>query len=472
MVVDYAQPALVRTLSLEEAILLAIRENPNVKQAQLTHVSEKYALELAKWQFKPQYSFSATRTTQKSYEVTSDGYVTQNTTGAQGSVAWMSPYGTKMSLSPTVNESDHFHPGVTFEVMQPLLRGFGRPVVEASLCNAIDSEKISRLNVEGALRDAVTRVIDAYLDVLAAEQSLSVDLAAFERAKTSVNQTKLFIQSGRKAGVELVTVKADLANAQSRIESGKNAVDQARYALLTAIGIDPNTNIQFSDLNIDRLIKKYKIPTLVETKRLTLENDIQYQTDEITFDGAKKRSVLQAQDQTRWELDLSGSTHAGDGTGGGPNAGIQSLVNGVNQTNIVTLELKIPIDDQQAKTALMNAKLGIRQAAIALQQEKWNKETNAINGWNNIFSAERALHYAQDAETLQQKTYTISFQKYSHGLIDSLQLQSAQQQLVVSGQALNMARINYLKSLVNLDQMIGRTLKTWKVEVRYGADEV
>lgn len=466
----YAEPRVQRTLSLEEAILLAIRENPNVKQAQLSQVSDKYALELAKWQFKPQYTFTASRTTQKNYEITEEGYVTQNTSGANASVSWLSPYGTKISLSPTVNQSDHFHPGLTLEVMQPLLRGFGRPVVEASLQNALDSQKVSRLTVESALRNAVTSVINAYLDVLSAQKNLSVDEEALQRAEVSVNQTRLFIKSGRKAGVELITVEADVANAKTRIENDKNGLDQARYALLTAIGIDPNTPITFTSMNIAALIKKYRVPNLEESKRLSVENDIQYQADQITFDGAKKRSVLEAEDNTRWQLNLSGSAHAGDGTGGGPDSGIQSLVNGVNQTNQVRLDLTIPIGDQQAKTALANAKIALRQATIALQQEKWSKETNAINGWNSIFSAERALKFAEHAEQLQQKTYAISFQKYSHGLIDSLQLQSAQQQLIISSQALNLARINYLKALVSLDQMIGRTLKTWKVEVRYGEE--
>ncbi len=472
MTVSYAGPEGARTLSLNEAILLAVRENPNVKQAQLSEISEKYALDLAKWQFKPHYSFSATRTTQKNYQISEDdeGYITNNTTGASASASWLSPYGTKVTISPNVNQSDHFHPGLTLEVMQPLMRGFGRPVVEASLQNAMDSQKISRLNVEGALRNTVTTVINAYLDVLSAQNNLLVDQEALQRSEVSVNQTRLFIKSGRKAGVELITVEAEVANAKTRIENDKNSLDQARYALLTAIGIDPNTPIKFTSLNISALIKKYSVPNLAATKRLTVENDLQYQADIMTFEGAKKRSILQAEDNTRWELNLSGSAHAGDGTGGGPNSGLQSLVNGINQTNQVKLELTIPIGDQQAKTALATAKIGLRQAVIALQQEKWGKETGAINGWNSIFSAERALKFAENAEKLQQKTYTISFQKYSHGLIDSLQLHSAQQQLIASSQALNAARINYLKALVNLDQMIGRTLKTWKVQVRYGEE--
>jgi outer membrane protein len=476
MTVCHAQTQVMRTLSLEEAIMLAIRESPNVKQAQLAQLSDKYSLDLAKWQFKPQYTFSAKRTTQKNYEIDTEGptvgYVTQSATGANASASWLTPYGTKASISPSVNQNDHFHPGLTLEVIQPLLRGFGRPIVEASLQNAMDSQKISRLNIEAALRFTVTAVINAYLDVLSALKNLVVDQEALQRADVSVNQTRLFIKSGRKAGVELITVEADVANAQMRIENDKNGLDQARYALLTTIGMDPNTSIEFRSIDIPALIKKYSIPTLIESKKLTIESDFQYQADRITLEGAKKRSLLEAQDNTRWQLNLLGSVHAGDGIGSGPNAGLQSLVNGVNQTNQLTLDLKVPIGDQAAKTTLANAKIALHQATIALQQELWGKETSAINGWNSIFSAERALHFAEYAKNLQEKTYTISFQKYSHGLIDSLQLQSAQQQLITSSQALNIAQINYLKALVNLDQMIGRTLKTWKVEVCYGGEEI
>ena len=43
----------VRELSLDEAILLAVRENPNVQNSQLNHVLQKFALEVQQWQFQP-----------------------------------------------------------------------------------------------------------------------------------------------------------------------------------------------------------------------------------------------------------------------------------------------------------------------------------------------------------------------------------------------------------------------------------
>jgi outer membrane protein len=456
-----------RELSLDEAIKLAVRENPNVQTAQLSHVLQKFALEIQQWQFQPHFAFNATHTTSRNYAVTPNGMVTTNSSGITPSASLLTPIGTELTLSATNNISDHYNPGVSLQVVQPLLRGFGKPIVEAALYNAMDGEKISRLSVEGQLRSTVTAVINAYLDVVSAQNTLDIDRQALHRSEESVHQTQLFIKAGHKAGVELVTVQADEASARTKIENDKNNLDQARYALLTTIGIDPNTNVKFSNVNVSALIKKYHIPSLETAKHMILENDIQYQTDQITLQGSVKRSVLAAEDNTRWKLDLTMNAATGNGTGGGPNAGVNSLVNGVNVTNSAMLNLTIPIDDRPAKVALASAKIALREAEIALQQEKWGKETSVINGWNSIYSAERAEHFAESAEQLQEKTYHISFQKYSYGLIDSLELQSAEQQYRGAQQTLLNAKISYLKALMNMDVLVGTTLQTWNIQVQY-----
>ncbi len=464
----YAQANLPSELSLREAILLAARQNPNVQQAQLNHVLQKFALEVQHWQFQPHFSVQATATTTRNYSVTPGGYVTKNATGITPTMTLLTPMGTNISVAATNNMTDHYNPGLSLQIEQPLLRGFGRPIVEAALYNAIDSEHISRLSMEGTLRDTVTAVIYAYLDVLSAKNILEIDRKALKRAQISEQQTQLFIKAGHKAGVELVTVQAEVADANKRIEDDKNNLDQARYALLTTIGMDPNSNVIISNIDVVQLIKRYHVPSLEQAKQLSLANDIQYQVDQITLHGATQRNVQAAQDDTRWQLNLTLNSSTGNGTGGGPNAGLNSLVNGVNQNNSAALNLTIPIDDHAAKTSLASAKIALQQAEIALRQEKWNKETNAITGWNSIFSAERSLSFAVSAEQLQNKTYQVSFQKYSYGLIDGLTLQSAQQRLSDAQQNLLDARVRYLKSLVTLDALMGSTLKTWDIQVREG----
>jgi outer membrane protein TolC len=463
-----AQSSPARTLSLNDAILLAMRENPNVQRQQLSHVSEKYALELTEWQFKPHYFLDATKTTSQQYSTTTSGLVTQNTTAINPKVTLKTIYGTDITLNATNNIGSHYNPTVAINITQPLLKGFGRPIVEAELLNAMDSEKISRLNVEDTLRATVTNVINTYLDVISAQKTLEVDQNALKRAQKSVEQTKLFIKAGHKAGVELVPVEAEAANSETRIESDKNALAEARMRLLQTIGLDPNTNVIFTDIHIPALIKKYSIPALADAKKLVIEHDVSYQAAQITYEGVKKRSLVIAEDNTRWKLDVIANAATGSSGGGGPNAGINSLVNGVNRTDSVVLNLSIPIDDRSAKIGFENAKIALRQAEIGLKEQKWGEETKAINAWNTIFSAERSLKLSEQAEMLQQKTYNIYEQKYNYGLIDSLELQSTRQQYMASQQQFLSQQMNYLKALVSLDQLIGRTLETWHIQVNYG----
>lgn len=452
-------------LNLDDTILLAVRDNPNVQSARLNDLSQKFNLWVQEWQFRPHYSLqvnaSYSRNTNNGYD-----YNQSHNYAAQPSITLLTPIGTQLGLNANNVYAGHYNPSLSLQIMQPLMRGFGKAIVESALNNAKDTDVISKLSIEAVLRNTVSTVIDSYLNVVSAQQAVKIDEDALKRAEQSVTQTKLFIKAGHKAGNELVTVKADVASAQSQLENDKNNLSQARYALLTAIGIDPNTNVDFSVLDLNALLKKYHQPSLEQCKKTVLENDIQYQIDTITLNGPTRRSLMVAQDNARWQLNINANVATGNDSGIQQNAGLNNLFTSNNQTQTLSLSLQVPIDDQLSKQAIVNAKIALKQAKIALLQEKWNKETSAINAWNLVSSAERALHFAENAESLQNKTYQLSYQKYLHGLIDSLALQQAQLQLIQAQQSLLSSRIAYIKSLVNLDLLTGHTLKTWNIQVR------
>ncbi|MDR3490594.1 MAG: TolC family protein [Gammaproteobacteria bacterium] len=452
------------TLSLQEAILLAVRENPNVEIAQLNEVEQKFSLHVQQWQFVPHLALVASVGVNKD---TVNG-VQQTTRNPliQPTATWLSPIGTQATLSLVNPFANHANPSLSLQIVQPLMRGFGRPIVEAALDNARDSEEMSRLNIEGTLRNTVTAVIIAYLNAVSAENTVKLDQAALERAQTSVTQTKLFIKGGHKAGNELVTVQADVASAETTLENDKNNSQQARFALLAAIGLDPNTNVRITNLDVSALIHKYHQLSLAETQEHVLMNDIQYRVDQITLEGSTKRNLMQAEDNTRPQLNLSLNAGTNSGLSNGQNGGIASLFNGANESKGATLSIAIPLDDQVAKQGVLNAKIALREAMLALKQEKWNKETSAINSWNTVGSAERALKFAENAADLQQKNYQLTNKKYLYGLINSIELQSVRQQLNQNQQALISAQLNYLSSLVNIDLLVGTTLETWNIKVR------
>lgn len=458
-------PKKIPPLSLQDAILLAVRDNPNVQTSQLNDLAQKYNLDVQEWQFQPHFSFQA-GVSGASNRQSGNPVVYSKSWNAQPAASLLTGIGTQITATASNTAVGNYNPGLSLQITQPLLRGFGKAVVEAALLNARDSSQISRLNVEGVLRNTVSAVINAYLDVVNAQRTIKIDEDALKRAKESVKQTEIYIKAGHKAGTEILTVQANVASAQAQLQNDRNNLLQTRYALLTAIGIDPDSDVTFQNLDVEDLINKFNMPDKEATKREVLNHDIQYQVDNITLHGATSRSLLVAEDNSRWQLNATATVVAGNGSGGGQNAGFNSLVNGANQSNSVALTLNIPIDDHMAKQAVANAKIALQEAEINLRTEKWAKETGAINGWNQVESARQSQRYAEAAEQLQEKTYNMNYQKYLHGLIDSLELQSAQIQLIQAQQTLLSSRIAYLKALVNMDLMLGNTLKTWNVKVR------
>lgn len=467
---SYGQSKVPLILTLDDAIYLSIRKNPNVQQAQLNYVMQKYALGVQEWEFQPHYSFQATTTSTHTYSITPQGNVSKNETGFQPTVSFLTHIGTQISLTQTNNINKHYNPGLTFQVIQPLLKGFGRAITEVELRNAKDSEIISKLNVEQSINETVNSVISGYLDVISAQNNYEIDKKYLERSNSIYQATNQLIKSGHKAEMEMVSVQADLASAQSKIETDKNNIEQSKYNLLTTIGINPETAVKIQDSDIDKIIRKYHVPDLSEAKLLVLKNDIPYQINLITVNHLLKNNLLVAQNNAKWDLNLTANASTGGNPQGGQFSGLNSIVNGTYVTNSVILNLKVPIDNRELKNAITNAKIAIREARIGLKQQKWSIIATTTNSWNTIYSNKQSLLFAKKAVEYQYQNYDINYKKYTHGLIDNLELQTAQQQLIASEQALSETRINYIKALAKLDQLIGSTLKTWNINIKLGGE--
>jgi outer membrane protein TolC len=188
-----------QSLTLNDAILLAVRTNPNVQQSQLSYLMQKFNLHVQEWQFQPHYSFQA-GVTQTRANSSGSAFSNSQNWNAQPAVSLQTPIGTQVTLAANNTNADNYNPGLSLQIMQPLMRGFGTAVVESSLNNAKDSTIITKLNVEGTLRSTITAVINAYLDVVTAEKTISIDEEALKRAQKSVEQTRQYIQGGHKAG--------------------------------------------------------------------------------------------------------------------------------------------------------------------------------------------------------------------------------------------------------------------------------
>ena len=455
-------------LSLPEAIYLSLVHNPNIKNAKLNSELQKLSLRVQQWQFAPHYNLQATYNTARQTS-NFQPFISSSQYNVQPGISLLTSIGTQVNLAMNNPITGHYNPSLSLQITQPLIKGFGKPIVQAALNNAIDNQVIAELNIKYVIQNTINNVINAYLDYFNVLQNFKINAEAVNRSKKSLVDTKLYIKAGHKAGNELITAKAELANAETNLENIKSQIVQAKYNLLLTIGINPNANINFQSLNIDKLIRKYSFPTLKEAIAGALASDIQFQTDKILLHGADQRSLLIARDSARWQLNFTANGSTGGSAGGGPNAGWNSIFNGVNQMQSVGLSLIVPIDDKAAELSIANAKVALQQAELAFEQEAWNKKINATNAWNNVRNNKSILKLAANAEKLQVETYQLNYEKYLHGLIDGLELQTAQAQLRNSQQTLLNSRVAYLKSLATLDLIMGNPLRTWNINLNLGS---
>src|SRR5262249_307414 len=108
------------SLSLHDAILLAVRSNPNVQSSQLSYLVQKFNLHVQECQFYPHYFFQASANYNNNI-VNGQLYEGTHNYNVQPAVTWSSPFGTQMSLTASNSQTSNYNPGLSLEIMQPLM---------------------------------------------------------------------------------------------------------------------------------------------------------------------------------------------------------------------------------------------------------------------------------------------------------------------------------------------------------------
>ena len=146
----------------------------------------------------------------------------------------VSPIGTQFSLSwnSQINRSDRYgnqrRNGVTFTVLQPLLRGAGHDVATAPVRLARLMEQSNRLGLQATVSRTVTRIILAYRDLL---RTGTIDHRQrfLARSRQLLDINKALIAAGRMAQFEIIQTEADTANQELGVEEARNQVEQAGW---------------------------------------------------------------------------------------------------------------------------------------------------------------------------------------------------------------------------------------------------
>lgn len=453
-------------LSLREAILLALRYNPNIQNAELDRIIQRYQLRLAHNEFELQYALGASGVVQKN-KFNGVGSDTTRTFVASPELKLKNKLGTQASLSIDNNVAIYngYNPMLNLTVTQPLLRGFGRSANEAALLNAIDAEFLNKLGLQQAVVDQITLVIIAYRTLILSGNNLENQRLQLTEAQKTYEINEKKIKAGQLEPTGNIQQSYQIESLSLMVEQGENDFNTASQDLLQTIGLDPEMHLSVpSDVTLDKII----VPDLQQSIELALNHNVQYLAQKMAL-RADERAYKTAKNQQLWQLDAAGSVQSGtvnDVTG--LNSGVRGIYNGNNVNQSARLTLTVPLHDLNRRSQLVNAKVRLEKDRINLIAAKRALITSITNTINSIRSLAKRYQLAQKQVTLAEKSYALEKKKLEAGISSALDVNNTQNQLIQAQSGLIGAKIAYLNQLSALQRTLGTTLDYWQIKLRYG----
>ena len=456
----------IHQLSLREAILLALRYNPNIQNAELDRIIQRYQLRLANNEFELQYALGASGVVQKN-KFNGIGSDTTNTFVASPELGLKTKLGTTASVSVDNNVAIYngYNPTLNLTVTQPLLRGFGPSVNEVGLLNAIDNEWLNKLNLQQSVVDQITQVIISYRALILSGNNLQNQRLQLKEAKKSYEINKKKIEAGQLEPTGNIQQSYQIESLSLMVEQGENDFNISSQDLLQTIGLDPDMHLSVpSDVTLDKII----VPDLKQSIEMALAHNTQFLAQKMVL-RADERALKVAKNQQLWQLDVSASVQTGtvnDVTG--LNSGLSGIYNGNNINESARVTLKVPLHDLNRRSQLINAKIRLEKDRINIIAAKRALITNITNTINNIRSLAKRYQLAQKQVKLAEQSYALEKKKLQAGISSALDVNNTQNQLIQAQSGLIGAKIAYLNQLSALQRTLGTTLEYWKIILRYG----
>ena len=453
-------------LTLPELLTLVVTGNRDLRDRQLQRLVEQQQLQEAEAAFDPRFTPAVGIGVSQSFDAGFRG--SGNLPGSIGGTDTELGDRTTLTQSAGVLGSlttrQGTEIGLTLDALgdtpiglrwtQPLLRGAGTAVNEAPVDIARLRESQNFLALEQTLIDTVSTTVNQYTTLIETQQSVRIQAEALERRQERLRILTALVAAGRRAEFDLVDSRRSVADAERDLLLAQTQREQANTDLLDQIGTEQDLVFVAAAATITDLfasavarIEDYDLETLVAIAYQTRPD---YRQIELEQTVAQLNQRL-ATDDLQWQLNLEGDANLGD----------------FSETTLGVVARRT-FDEPELETALVQSQVEILQQENRLAQERTrirNEITNQLNTVNaNLARVEAAQRATENARLQLEVTQEL----FRRGRIrDIFQITNQEENLVDAENSELTARIQFLDSIVTLDQAVGLTLETWSQEVDF-----
>ena len=433
-----AESPAVLKLSLDEAIDLALSENPTVKVADLEIERYDYVRKETLGNLYPSLSVSGTYTRAIVKTEISKGlsFGADNTIAASADIALP-------LIVPSVWRTARLN--------------------QIEMENAVESARASRI-------DLVNSVKKGYYNILLAQQSLAVLKASEANVQQTVDDTRLQYEHGLASEYDLITAEVQLSNLQPSIIQTTNSIDVAKRLLKMYMSLPDNVDIELEgsldDFRDAVLSGNDGLSTDISQNSALRQLDIQAdmleqqlkvaQTSRMPTLSAFGSVSISGNDIER--LNFGAMTGGSDGSTSTPGT-TESVKNSFYWQHPISagIQLSIPIFSGFRNTnklkQIRNSMAQLDLQRIYLQQ---STEVEVRSSINDLLTARETMFANEKTVQQAQKAYDISNTRYKAGAGTILELNTSELALTQARLNYSQAIYDYLSAKADYDRIVGR----------------
>ena len=435
-------------LTLQEAIDLALSENPTIKVADLEVERYDYVRKETLGNLYPSLTVGGTYT----YAVVKSEISKGLSFGADNTIAASAEVGLPL-IMPAVWRSIK--------------------LTKVQMENAVEQARASRI-------DMVNAVKKAYYNILLAEQSLAVLRSSEATVSKTVEDTRVQYEHGLASEYNLLTAEVQLSNLQPSIIQTANSIDVAKRLLKMYLSLPENVNVavvgSLDDFRDAILNGGEELSTDISEnstlKQLDIQSELLQQNLKLTQTSRMPTLVAFGQfaysgnDMQRPDFSamMGGGAAAGGATGGvagtTPDAGTAEAVKKSfywQHPISVGLSLSVPIFSGFKNTnKVKQVRNQIRQLEIQREYVAKSTDVQVRTAINNLLTAREKMFANEKTVAQAQKAYDISNTRYKAGAGTILELNSSELSLTQAKLNYSQAIYDYISAKADYDQIVGK----------------
>lgn len=459
-------------LDLSQSILLALSNNYQLKINQINPDAANKNIEIAKGSFDPSFFTKYSQLTADTNPLDESNKLTttnrRSEMGIQGKLLW----GTQYSLALNANSINNniADDSATFtssiEIIQPLLKGFGRDSAYAQVKIAKQQRQIAEYDFQLDLLQLIQNVTNAYIDFHVATEELKIAELNWSLAEKTLADEKKRIELGRVASSDIFRPNATYAQRHSTVLIAQRNLKLRESRLKSQIFSNEQDlltiNLVSSGLpNIDVINTNVKSDYLNALKKRP-----EYHIAKISLKTRKTESTKDKQDRLP-QLDLVARLQ---------NSGVSNQTSfstaydnynqfGTNQTYI-GLNLSVPITNGIAKNRYARSQLKVKQAKLEIKHLEHQMLMDLDFAAFNLKNSWQRVEAARVSVDLAEKTLDAEEQKMSVGRSSSFFVLDLQSRLAGAKSRQTLAMAGYVKSMIEYQRQTGNLLEQYGVKTQ------